>query len=61
MTTYTTKIEQDPSGELYFQIPDDLWLEVGWDIGDVIEWTDNGDGSWTLRKQDASSTLHNGP
>jgi hypothetical protein len=58
---YTTKIEQDPSGELYFQIPDELWLEVGWDIGDTITWTDNGDGSYTLRKSDASSTLHNGP
>jgi bifunctional DNA-binding transcriptional regulator/antitoxin component of YhaV-PrlF toxin-antitoxin module len=59
MTTYTTKIEMDPSGEAYFQIPDELWDTLGWEIGDTIMWDDNGDGSYTLRKNDASSTLHN--
>jgi bifunctional DNA-binding transcriptional regulator/antitoxin component of YhaV-PrlF toxin-antitoxin module len=57
---YQTKIEQDPSGEMYFRIPDEMWDELGWKIGDTISWTDNGNGSYTLRKQDASSTLHNG-
>jgi bifunctional DNA-binding transcriptional regulator/antitoxin component of YhaV-PrlF toxin-antitoxin module len=60
MTTYQTKIEMDASGEAYFQIPDELWETLGWEIGDTIDWTDNKDGSYTLRKKDASSTLHNG-
>jgi len=59
MTTYTTKIEMDPSGEAYFQIPDELWDTLGWEIGDTITWEDMGNGSYTLRKSDASSTLHN--
>jgi bifunctional DNA-binding transcriptional regulator/antitoxin component of YhaV-PrlF toxin-antitoxin module len=25
---------------------------AGWKEGDVIEWIDNGDGTWTLRKKD---------
>jgi hypothetical protein len=25
--------------------------EVGWEIGDSIEWSDNGDGSWTMTKK----------
>jgi bifunctional DNA-binding transcriptional regulator/antitoxin component of YhaV-PrlF toxin-antitoxin module len=48
----------DPSGEAYFQIPDELWDTLGWEIGDTITWEDMGNGSYTLRKQDASSTLH---
>ena len=60
MTIYQTTIEMDPSGEAYFQIPDELWETLGWEIGDTISWTDNKDGSYTLRKQDASSTIHNG-
>ena len=59
MTTYQTKIEMDPSGEAYFQIPDELWDELGWEIGDTITWEDMDNGSYTLRKKDASSTLHN--
>jgi bifunctional DNA-binding transcriptional regulator/antitoxin component of YhaV-PrlF toxin-antitoxin module len=58
--TYETKIEMDASGEMYFRIPDEMWDELDWEIGDNILWTDNGDGSYTLRKQDASSTIHNG-
>jgi len=58
MTTYTTKIEMDSSGEAYFLIPDELWDELDWEIGDTIMWDDNGNGSYTLRKSDASSTLH---
>jgi hypothetical protein len=57
---YTTKIELDPSGEAYFLIPDDFWEQTQWEIDDVIEWIDNGDGSWLLRKKDEHSTLHNG-
>lgn len=60
MTTYTVTIEIDPSGEAYFLIPDDIWDQTNWEIGDTIEWLNNGDGSWTLRKKDECSTLHNG-
>jgi bifunctional DNA-binding transcriptional regulator/antitoxin component of YhaV-PrlF toxin-antitoxin module len=31
-------------------LPDDLLDEVGWDVGDEIEWIDNGDGSWSMRR-----------
>jgi hypothetical protein len=55
---YQTTIEMDPSGEMYFRIPDEMWDELGWEIDDTIDWTDNKDGSYTLRKKDASSTVH---
>ena len=34
-------------------LPDDLMTEAGWDVGDEIEWIDNGDGSWSMRRVDS--------
>ena len=44
------KIEQNENGEQYFLIPADLQREQSWNEGDLIEWIDNGDGSWILKK-----------
>jgi bifunctional DNA-binding transcriptional regulator/antitoxin component of YhaV-PrlF toxin-antitoxin module len=44
------KIKQNENGEHYFLIPDELQKELSWNEGDPIEWIDNGDGSWTLKK-----------
>lgn len=41
----------DERNEAFIQIPDDMMPE-GWEIGTVIEWVDNKDGTWTLRKKD---------
>jgi len=48
-------VKEDPeSGDLILEFPDDLMTSSGWKIGDTIEWIDNKDGSWTLRKKDAT-------
>lgn len=45
-------VEQDPNGEdLMLSFPQDLLDQVNWKVGDVIEWHDNGDGSWTLKRK----------
>jgi hypothetical protein len=31
-------------------LPDDLLVEAGWDVGDEIEWIDNGDGTWSMKR-----------
>lgn len=36
--------------ELYIELPDDLLANLGWSVGDKIEWQDNKDSSWTLKK-----------
>jgi len=33
-------------------LPDDLMDEAGWDVGDEIEWFDNGDGSWSMKRRE---------
>ena len=47
--TYTT-LDVDDDGILTF--PPELLKETGWEEGDVLEWIDNENGSFSLRKQD---------
>ena len=47
----TVKLKKDKSGNLILPLGDEVMKEVGWEIGDTIEWSDNGDGSWTMSKK----------
>jgi hypothetical protein len=50
--TWTLTVEEDPkTGESILQFPPDLLENTGWKEGDVLEWNDNGDGSWSLAKK----------
>jgi len=52
MISRIIKLEEDPeTGELILPLGDDILEECGWKLDDVIQWIDNGDGSWTLRKK----------
>ena len=44
-------LEQDENGDLILPLGDELCNELGWEIGDTVVWTDNGDGSWTMTKK----------
>tara|TARA_Y100000385_G_C12889122_1_gene549171 strand:+ start:627 stop:785 length:159 start_codon:yes stop_codon:yes gene_type:complete len=44
----TWNLEVGEDGVLTF--PDDLLEITGWTEGDVLEWTDRGDGSYELKK-----------
>tara|TARA_B110000503_G_scaffold136435_3_gene218731 strand:+ start:196 stop:381 length:186 start_codon:yes stop_codon:yes gene_type:complete len=43
--------EDGKTKDLYIQFPPDAIDQVGWVEGDLIDWLDNGDGSWTLKKK----------
>jgi hypothetical protein len=48
---WTLTAEEDPeTGDVILQFPPDLLETAGWKEGDILEWKDNGDGSWTLTK-----------
>jgi hypothetical protein len=49
-------IEQDGE-DLILPLPDDLMAEVGWKIGDLVKWKDNGDGTWSLHKMEVQLDL----
>jgi hypothetical protein len=47
-----TTIVEDPDhpGEMLLLLADEITEHLGWREGDDIEWIDNKDGTWTLRK-----------
>ncbi len=46
---YTKQVFEGDNGE-YFMDLGDVTKDLGWEIGDTLLWTDNGDGSWSLSK-----------
>jgi hypothetical protein len=53
MTKWTITVEEDPeTGDLILPLPQDMLNLQGWVEGDELEWIDNKDGSWSLRKID---------
>jgi hypothetical protein len=46
--------EHPETGELFFELPTEAINQVGWHEGDVLEWFDNGDGSWRITKKEES-------
>lgn len=45
-----TTLTIDENGVLTF--PDEMIEKLGWKENDMLEWIDNQDGSWTLKKQE---------
>jgi uncharacterized membrane protein (UPF0127 family) len=46
------EVKEDPeTKDQILEFSDDIIEAVGWQIGDVLEWIDNKDGSWTLKKK----------
>ena len=55
MTTKSVNVVEDPdSGDLILDLGDELCAELGWQVGDTLEWIDNKDGSWTIQKTSPS-------
>jgi hypothetical protein len=43
-------VVEDPEnpGELLLDLGTELCAELDWQVGDILEWTDNKDGTWLL-------------
>jgi hypothetical protein len=50
--TVTCQVIQDPDhpGEMLLDLGLELCQRLGWQPGDSLEWIDNGDGTWTIKK-----------
>jgi hypothetical protein len=54
--TKTLSIVETDNGDLALDLGNELCEQLGWNVGDTIDWKDNGDGSWTLTKIQATFT-----
>lgn len=50
LKSFTVKVEEAPNGDVLLPIPQELMDEMGWGQGDVLDWKDNQNGSFTLSK-----------
>lgn len=46
---------KEDSDEHYIELSEEILEESGFKIGDNLEWTDRGDGSWLLSKKEEKS------
>jgi len=61
LNKWTLTVEEDPkTGDGILTFPEDLIEQAGWKEGDVLNWIDNKDGTWTLFKEDLTSFIHKG-
>ena len=49
--SWVLDVQEDPeTGDAMIQFPEEFLGMTGWKDGDLLEWVDNKDGSYTLRK-----------
>lgn len=52
MLTQTVIVQEDPdTKELVLPLSDEILTELGWQIGDTLEWIDKKDGAWMIKKK----------
>ena len=49
-------VKKDDEGELYIELPQELLDQLGWSIGDDLEWIAEEDGKILLRKRTDDSS-----
>lgn len=51
--SWIVELVEDPeTKDLILPLGNEIIAEVGWQTGDTIEWIDNHDGSWTMKKKE---------
>ena len=47
------QVVEDPDnpGELILDLGLELCAEIGWKVGDTVQWIDQKDGTWLLQKK----------
>ena len=53
-TQWTITVEEadDGSGDLVLPLTDEIMASAGWQIGDTLEWIDNKNGTWSIKKKE---------
>jgi len=49
--TWTATVDRDPETEEWIiNFPDDMMEEMGWRVGDTLDWSQDSDGTIILKK-----------
>lgn len=48
--TITLEAADDESGDLVLPLTDEIMESAGWQVGDTLEWIDNKNGTWSIKK-----------
>ena len=57
-STWTVNTEEDPeTGEVILPFPEEMLAQVGWKEGDELEFIDNNDGSWSIKKVNDTNSV----
>jgi hypothetical protein len=59
MLTVQVVEDLDHPGELLLDLGLELCAQLGWQVGDTIEWIDNKDGTWLMTKSASTNTSPN--
>lgn len=58
MKSWVIEVQEDmDTGDCIIEFPPDMLEETGWKEGDVLEWQDNKDGSYTMIKKQTQWVL----
>ena len=54
MNKWTITLEDagDGSGDLILPLTDEIMESAGWKNGDTLEWIDNKNGTWSIKKKE---------
>lgn len=55
--SYIARVEQDENGDLILVFPDDMIKTLGWDENTQIEWIDNNNGTFSIKKVEENVTF----
>jgi hypothetical protein len=55
--TVTVEEADDGSGDIVLPFPQDFLDQQGWKNGDVLDWKDLGNGTWSLTKLESDVTI----
>ena len=55
--SWTLEVKEASNGDKYIEFNDEIIAETGWKEGDVLEWHDQGDGSFLLEKQETELVM----
>ena len=50
--TITLEEADDGSGDLVLPLTDEIMESAGWQVGDTLEWIDNKNGTWSIKKKE---------